>query len=244
VGIQQGAGANSQAEGRGASQTGANSQAEGRQTPNPVPGAPAAAAGSNSQVEGSSDPQASSAADDENATVSAAQHRETLREAKVNREKWQAAEKRLQALEDAKLSEQERDKKRLQEAETQVAEALRANYALRLQIAIEERVQTLNLVSAKAVKALLIQEYADQLDDDLGNVAYVINQAIVDNAWLQKPEPGTQPPNSGRSVSPPRTPAGQYARQQAQEPVSPKDWKNLGALSKEDWDKLGGNQGQ
>jgi paraquat-inducible protein B len=234
--------ANPQAGGQNAAQTVTNPQAGGSPTSTPAQhsGAPAGGTGSNPLAGGSGNDQANNPPnDDEGATVSAAQHRETLREAKVNREKWQAAEKRLQALEDAKLSEQELVKKRLQEAEAQVTETTRANHGLRLQIAIEEQVRSLDLVSTRAVKSLLLQEYADQLDDDLANVNSVINQAIADNPWLKKQEPSPQSPNSGRSVSPPRTPAGQYTQQRPPQPQTPlpyNQFPTFSQLTEADWD--------
>jgi len=244
-----GAGANSQAEGRGANISGANSQAEGRQTLTPAPGAPAADPRSNSQAEGSVDPQAP-ASDDENAPVARSRFNEVVRQEAALRKERTEMRARLQALEDAKLTEQERDKKRATDLEAQLADAARANQAFRLQIAIADRVQKLDLADASVVKAILLTEYREQLDDDpnLENVAHLIDQAVEKYPFLVKQSPQNQPPGSGRQVSPPRNQAGQYAQQrqqqQQQTPTKPSEWSSLGALSKEQWAAISEKPGQ
>src|SRR5258706_12472749 len=244
-----GAGANSQAEGRGANISGANSQAEGRQTLTPAPGAPAADPHSNPQAGGSADPQAP-ASDDENAPVARARFNEVVRQEAALRKERTEMRARLQALEDAKLTEQERDKKRATDLETQYNEQIRANQGLRLQVAIADRVQKLDLADASVVKAILLTEYREQLDDDpnLENVAHLIDQAVEKYPFLVKQSPQNQPPGSGRQVSPPRNQAGQYAQQrqqqQQQTPTNPSAWPSLGALSKEQWGAISDKRGQ
>ena len=236
-----GAGANSQAEGRGANISGANSQAEGRQTLTPALGAPAADPRSNSQAEGSVDPQAPAPHDDENAPVARARYNEVVRQEAALRKERTEMRARLQALEDAKLTEQERDKKRATDLETQYTEQIRANQGLRLQIAIADRVRERDLADGTVVKAILLTEYREQLDDDpnLENVAHLIDLAVEKYPFLVKQSPQSPVPGSGRQVSPPRTPAGQYAARQNAQPQEPKPFNqfpNWSQLTDADWD--------
>src|SRR5258706_15854108 len=122
----------------------------------PFPGAAA-----NPQAGGSADPQAP-ASDDENAPVARARFNEVVRQEAALRKERTEMRARLQALEDAKLTEQERDKKRATDLEAQLADAARANQAFRLQIAIADRVQKLDLADASVVKAILLTEYREQ----------------------------------------------------------------------------------
>jgi hypothetical protein len=244
MGTQRSAGSNPPAGGSSASQTVTNPPAGGSPTQTPAPGAPAADAGSNSQAEGSSDPQAPSAENDENTPVARARFNEVARSEALLRKERTELRARLQKLEDAQLSDQERDKKRLTEAEAQVQETARANQGLRLQIAIADYAREHGLQDPAAIKSLLMDEHRDDLadDPDLENIAHYISLVVEKHPVLAKSST-PQPPSSGRSVSPPRTSSGQYTQRQ-EEPKPPKEWKPLGALTKEDWDKLGGNSGQ
>src|SRR5258706_15227444 len=156
----------------------------------PFPGAAA-----NPQAGGSADPQAP-ASDDENAPVARARFNEVVRQEAALRKERTEMRPRLQGLEDAKLTEQERDKKRATDLETQYNEQIRANQGLRSQIAIADRVQKLDLADPSVAIAILLPEYREQLNDDpnLENVAHLIDQAVEKYPFLVKQSPQNQPP--------------------------------------------------
>jgi hypothetical protein len=152
---------------------------------------------------------------------------------------------RLQALEDAQLSDVERKDQALVRAQEEVAEKTRLNQSLRLQIAIADKVRERNLVSAAAVQALLMNDFRQEIVDDpeLETVAHLVDLLVEKYDFLQQQTPGTQPPASGRSMSPARAPTGQYA-QKPVEPVPYSKFERLGDLTKEDWENAAKKSGQ
>jgi len=239
--------ANPQAGGQNANPPATNPQVGGSPNLNPAQGAPAGVVGSNPQAGGSNDPQ-TNAPDDSNAPVTRDVYNERVRAENALRKRVQELEAYRTAQEDAKLTQQERDKKALDEFTAKEAAWLVERQSMRLARIVDARVRERNLVDASAVRAILMAEYADQLDyDDEGNPTngeYLIDRAIEKYPFLVQTPPVSQPPGSGRPVSPPRTPAGQYAprqpAQQQQQSVPPAQWPRLGDI---DWTKPGGGQG-
>ncbi len=92
------------------------------------------------------------------------------------------------------------------------------------------------------VRAILLADYADDLEyDDKGvpvNVDYCISRAIEKYPSLVQAPAQSQVPGSGRQVSPPRTPAGQYAQrpQQPPQPLPYNQFPNWSQLTDENWD--------
>jgi hypothetical protein len=241
-----GAGSNPQVGGSGADPSGANPQVGGRPNPNPAPGAPAADPKANPQVGGPTDPQAP--APDETGPVARDVYNERVRAEAALRKSNAEFRERLKALEDKELTDQERVTRRVAELEAEKASNLDRLQKALLMRAVDARVREHNLADPDIVIAILKAEFSDLIEyDEQGNplnAEYCIDRAVEKHPSLVQAPTSPQPPSSGRSVSPPRTPAGQYApRQPTAEPKAPKDWTPLGALSKEDWDKLGGNQG-
>lgn len=234
-----GAGANPLAGGRGADPSVANPQAGGLPNPNPANGAPDGRNSANPLAGGQNADQ--NAPNDE--PVSADVHREALRENQTLRKNWKETQERLQALEDAKLTETERDKKRLVEAEAEVARERATSHGLRLQIAIADRVRERNLQDASVIKAILLTEFKEQLDDDpeLIGVAHLIDLAVEKHPFLLRQPETPAPPGAGRTVSPARSPQGQYQMRQQQAPTSKPyaEWTKPGDY---DWKKPGGQQ--
>ena len=236
MGTQQGAGSNPPAGGSNANTPTTNPLAGALSNTNPANGAPDGQKPAN--------PQAGGQANDPNAPqdgpVSADVHREALRENQTLRKNWKETQERLQALEDAKLTETERDKKRLVDAEAAVAKERETSHGLRLQIAISDRVRERNLQDASVIKAILLTEFKEQLDDDpeLTNVAHLIDLAVEKHQFLIRQPETPSPPGAGRQVSPPRSPQGQYAQRQPATPKPVEQWAKLGDY---DWSKPGGN---
>src|SRR5260221_58472 len=244
--------ANPLAGGQNANPPATNPPAGGSPNLNPANvGNPAGAAGSNPLAGGSSGDQITTpptSGDDPNTPISADVYREKMRSEAALRKRVQELEAYRTQQEDAKLTQAERDKKALDEFTAKEAAWLAERQSLRLARIVDARVRERNLVDASAVRAILMAEYADQLDyDDEGNPTngeYLIDRAIEKYPFLVQAPPVSQPPGSGRPVSPPRTPAGQYAprqpAQQQQQSVPPAQWPRLGDI---DWTKPGGGQG-
>jgi hypothetical protein len=224
-----GAGSNPLAGGSGANPSAANPLAGGQQTQTPAQvgtNSPAGAqAGSNPPAGGSSGDQntAPTASDADTAPISRDVYNERVRAEAALRKRVQELEAYRTAQENAKLTEQERIQKQLDAYQQQEAEWLIERQQLRMHSVVEAQVREKNLVApANVVYAILMSEYADELDydQDTGmatNAGDKINRLVEKYPWLVKQPTQAPPPGSGRSVSPPRNPVtGQYAPQQQQ----------------------------
>src|SRR5260221_391823 len=240
-----GAGSNPQAGGSSANTPATNPQAGG--SPNLTPaqqsGAPAAGTGSNPQAGGSGDPQANNSPnDDTNGPISRDVYNERVRAEAALRKRVLDLEAKVKAQDDAKLTEHERDKQRADTLEAEKVTWLERLKTLSLQRVVDAQVREKNLADPAIVLAILKAEYADVIEfDDNGNpvnAEYQIGQAIAKYPSLVNQSPPSQVPGSGRQVSPPRTPAGQYAQrpQQPQEPKPFNQFPNWSQLTDADWD--------
>lgn len=252
-----GAGSNPQVGGSSASPAGSNPQVGGSQPNTPASGAPA---GNNiSQFPGSNPPVGASpnGADgnqqapgngnqqDDNAPVSADVYRERVRAETALRKRVQELEQKQREADLAALTEGERIKRELEEYRTKEQTWQRERQELRLTATVENYSRERGLVNPAAVRAILLAEYGEQLDVDAEgnyvNAQYLIDRMVEKYDFLKAPataQPQT-PPNAGRTVSPPRTPSGQYAPygQSAQpntQPQAPSQWPRLSDI---DWSK-------
>jgi hypothetical protein len=216
---------------------------------------PAAGAGSNPPAGGSSNQQAthettpeSQKTTDENAPVSADIYREKVRSEAALRRRLQELEQKVQAQEDAKLSEQERLSRRVQELERDKNQWVQDRRQLRLQRALDPVTRELNLVDSNAALTLFLAEFADQIDwddDNPLNADYLFRNCINKYSFLKAPpaSPQQQTPNAGRAASPPR--AGGGGGMSARPPAAhanaePKPTGQWSRLSDIDWTKPGG----
>ncbi len=219
-----GAGSNPQVGGSSANTPAANPQVGG--LPNQTP----ASTGQPASSQTDSNPQAGGSGLERKPSPDV--EAEWKRENQALRKRLEGLEADKKASEDAKLTEQERLTKRLADAERALSDNAIERQLWHLKDAIAEQASQLRLQNVKATVALLRSEYGDQLDyDEQGkptNAGVLLVRLVEAMPWLRAPEaepPQQQSPYAGRTVSPARTPNGQYAPARPQQPsVPPEKW--------------------
>lgn len=238
-------GSNPLAGGSGAAPSPANPLAGGQANNPPAQTGtnPAAGAGSNPLAGGSSAGQATSP-DDENAPVPADVYREKARAEAALRKRLSEIESQLKAQEDAKLTEGERDKKRISDLERERDEYLLDRQDWRLQRVVDAEAGSLRLTDARDAMYLLKRDYGDQIEyDDDGNptnVPWLLKRMTDKKPWLvwQEQQPQAQNPSSGRYASPPRPGTPRPPTPPEPKPLGPQD--SLGQI---DWSQVARRQG-
>lgn len=179
----------------------------------------------------------------ENENISPDVFREKMRSEAALRKRVQELEERVKREEDAKLTDDQRRAKALEEYQEKERAWLSEKKAMRLQSAVENRTRERNLVDPKAVATLLQTEYGEQIDyDEDGtprNAEYLVDRLIEKYAWLVRPPETPAPPNAGRNVAPNRSPSGQYTPQRPATPKPVEQWAKLGDY---DWSKPDGDK--
>lgn len=235
MGTRESASANPPAGGQNTNTSATNPPAGGLLNLTPANGAPVANQSANPPAGGQTETQA---APEDNSPVARDVYNERVRAEQALRKRVQELEDRVKREDDAKLTDDQRREKQLQEYAEREQIWAQEKRSILLRTAITERARERGLVDANAVSVLLQAEFGDAIDfDDNGvpmNAPYLVDRLVEKYDWLIQKSEQSPPPNAGRNVSPQRTPTGQFAQNRQETPIPPDQWARLGNFN---WSK-------